>query len=86
MVLVLRTIVVPIISSDFILEPLLIILDYQQWHTFNGSKIVSDGGLEPLSGSEIASNDNLESLQMIFSVVVKGSCPIYYRLRATPKV
>jgi hypothetical protein len=28
-----------------VLEPLLIILDYQQWHTCSGSKTATDGSL-----------------------------------------
>jgi hypothetical protein len=43
-------------AAVFAVEPLLIILDYQQRHT--------------CSGSETASNGNLEPLQMTFSIVV----------------
>jgi hypothetical protein len=44
-------------SSQVVLEPLLIILDYQQRHTCSVSETVSD--------------DNYEPLQMTFSIVVK---------------
>jgi hypothetical protein len=40
-------------------EPLLITLDYQQWHTCNGSETITDDSYEPL--------------QMTFSVVVSSN-------------
>jgi hypothetical protein len=37
-----------ILAVVFAVKPLLIILDYQQWHTFSGSETTSDCSLEPL--------------------------------------
>jgi hypothetical protein len=39
---------IPIISSVFSVESLLIILDYQQCHTYSGSETISDDSVKPL--------------------------------------